>query len=76
MSYVDDYNDEHYDRVTLRVPKGTKAQWQRSAAWYGCSLNFFLTHCVTESPPMQRNKALNPHLQGSLSGGRNRSKSP
>lgn len=40
------YNDKAYDRITLAVPKGSKAVWQRFAGSKGKSLTQFIRELV------------------------------
>lgn len=37
--YKNRYNADHYERISLVVPKGVKAKWQERAKQEGKSLN-------------------------------------
>jgi hypothetical protein len=49
------YQQKSLDRVSVWVPKGTKAVWQAHAELMGESLTAFLTRAVMET--MQRDRA-------------------
>ena len=40
------YNDRVYERISLDVPKGTKATWKEHAERRGESLTQFVRKCV------------------------------
>ena len=46
---VDKYIKNNYDNVTLRVPKGRKAELQAHAEGQGESLNGFIVRAVDEA---------------------------
>lgn len=46
---VDKYIKNNYDNVTLRVPKGRKAELQAHAEGQGESLNGFIVRAVDET---------------------------
>lgn len=48
IKYISDYNNAHYERIYLRVPKGEKAVIQDAAKQAGQSLNDFILRCVRD----------------------------
>lgn len=42
------YNAENYERISLNVPKGKKAEYQKRAESAGKSLNQFIIDCIEE----------------------------
>lgn len=46
--YIDGYNREHYDRISVRVPKGVKAEWQEAAKGKGLSMSEMIARAVDE----------------------------
>lgn len=45
---VNAYNREHYERISLFVPKGEKAELKRYAKEHGESLNGFINRAIKE----------------------------
>lgn len=48
-TYVLKYEQEHYDKILVRIPKGTREVWKRFAGFEGISLNQFIVKCVNEA---------------------------
>lgn len=48
FKYVNEYQKEKYDRITVMADKGKKAQYQEAAKRAGMSLSSFIMHCVDE----------------------------
>lgn len=46
MRYIDDYNRENYEKVTLQVRKGVREIWRGYAARRGLSMTAYVTECV------------------------------
>ena len=46
VKYNNDYNKDHYDRVNLLVPKGTKTRWKQAAQIQGKNLSAFVFDLV------------------------------
>lgn len=47
-NYKNRYNDEHYDRINLSVPKGMKKVMRDMAADAGMTLNAYLLHLIAK----------------------------
>lgn len=48
FSYVNEYQKEKYDRITVMAGKGKKAEYQAAAKAAGMSLSAFIEMCVDE----------------------------
>lgn len=48
-TYVLKYEQEHYDKILVRIPKGSRSLWKRFAEFEGISLNQFIVKCVNEA---------------------------
>lgn len=48
MKYVNEYQKEKYDRITVMADKGKKAEYQEAAKKFGMSLSAFVMMCVEE----------------------------
>lgn len=48
FKYVNDYQKEKYDRITVMAEKGKKAEYQAAAKLQGKSLSAFVMQCVDE----------------------------
>ena len=46
QTYKDQYNREHYEQITLRVPIGTRARIAEAAAERGLSTNQYIVSLV------------------------------
>lgn len=46
QKYKDDYNLEHYDRVTIRLPKGQKDELKALATKKGLSVNGYVAYLI------------------------------
>ncbi len=46
MDYVNKYQKEKYDRITVMAAKGKKAEYQEAAQRQGLSLSAFIMACV------------------------------
>lgn len=46
--YVNEYQKEKYDRITVMATKGKKAEYQAAAKFKGMSLSAFIMACVDE----------------------------
>lgn len=46
VTYSNNYIKEHYDRVSMTIPGGTKDTWKAYAADLGMSMNAFIIYCV------------------------------
>lgn len=44
--YTNEFKKEHYDRITVLVPKGTKARWKAAAQRRGKSLSAYVFDLV------------------------------
>ena len=48
FAYVNNYQKEKYDRITVMAQKGKKARYQEAAKTAGMSLSAFVEMCVDE----------------------------
>lgn len=48
FNYVNNYQKEKYDRITVMAEKGKKAEYQAAAKLRGESLSNFIMKCVDE----------------------------
>ena len=48
FKYVNEYQKEKYDRITVMADKGKKAKYQEAAKEAGLSLSGFIMKCVDE----------------------------
>ena len=48
FDYINAYQKEKYDRITVMADKGKKAEYQAAAKLKGLSLSAFITECVDE----------------------------
>lgn len=48
FDYVNQYQKEKYDRITIMASKGKKAEYQAAAKLKGLSLSAFIMQCVDE----------------------------
>lgn len=48
FDYINAYQKEKYDRITVMAEKGKKAEWQAAAKLKGMSLSAFVMQCVEE----------------------------
>ena len=48
FAYVNEYQKEKYDRITIMAAKGRKAEYRAAAAKAGMSLSAFVEMCVNE----------------------------
>jgi len=48
MQKVREYNDKNYEKLTLMLSKGIKAEWKAEAKKRGMSLTRFVTEAVTQ----------------------------
>lgn len=48
FAYVNEYQKEKYDRITVMAGKGKKAEYQAAAKAAGMSLSAFIEMCVDE----------------------------
>lgn len=48
MQKVREYNDKNYEKLTLMLSKGIKAEWKAEAKKKGMSLTRFVTEAVTQ----------------------------
>lgn len=46
FKYVNDYQKENYDRITVMAKKGKKAEYQAAADLKGMKLSAFVQDCV------------------------------
>ena len=46
IAYVNQYQKEKYDRITVMAPKGTKDQIKKAADLKGVKLSAFVLDCV------------------------------
>lgn len=46
--YINEYQKEKYDRITVMAEKGKKAKYQEAAKKAGMSLSAFIAQCVDE----------------------------
>lgn len=55
FNYVNQYQKEKYDRITVMAKKGKKTQWQTAAKLKGLSLSAFVMQCVDEKIEEMKN---------------------
>ena len=48
FNYINEYQKEKYDRITIMASKGKKAEYQAAAKLKGMSLSAFIMSCVDE----------------------------
>lgn len=48
FAYINRYQKENYDRITLMVKKGKKAEYQEAAKQAGMKLSAFAEMCIDE----------------------------
>jgi translation elongation factor EF-Ts len=48
FNYVNQYQKENYDRITVMADKGKKAEYQAAAKSLNMSLSAFIMQCVDE----------------------------
>ncbi len=48
FAYINEYQKEKYDRITVMAAKGKKAEYKAAAAKAGMSLSAFVELCVNE----------------------------
>nr|DAO96029.1 MAG TPA: Alginate and motility regulator [Caudoviricetes sp.] len=48
FNYINEYQREKYDRITVMASKGKKAEYQTAAKQRGLSLSAFIMQCVDE----------------------------
>lgn len=48
FAYINEYQKEKYDRITVMASKGKKAEYQTAAKEAGMSLSAFVEMCVDE----------------------------
>lgn len=46
FEYINEYQKEKYDRITVMAAKGKKAEYQEAAKARGLSLSAFIMQCV------------------------------
>lgn len=56
FDYVNAYQKEKYDRITVMAEKGKKAKYQAVAKIKGVSLSAFIMKCVDEKIEEMNNK--------------------
>lgn len=52
MDYINAYNRQNYDRITVITPKGTRDQWAREAKKEKLSTSAFIMRCVNQTLKM------------------------
>jgi len=55
FDYVNQYQKEKYDRITVMADKGKKIEWQAAAKLKGLSLSAFVMECVNEKIESMKN---------------------
>lgn len=55
FNYVNQYQKEKYDRITVMANKGKKAEYQAAAKLKGMSLSAFIMFCVDEKIESMKN---------------------
>ncbi len=55
FNYVNQYQKEKYDRITVMAEKGKKAEYQAAAKLKGMSLSAFIMSCVDEKIESMKN---------------------
>lgn len=48
FNYINEYQKEKYDRITVMADKGKKEKYQKAAKEAGMSLSAFIMQCVDE----------------------------
>jgi hypothetical protein len=48
IQYMDNYNRENYEKITLQVKKGTRAEWRRYAEERDLSMVGFISKAVNK----------------------------
>lgn len=48
MDYINRYNQENYQKITLQVPKGTRDKWKDEAESRGQSMTAMIVEAVEE----------------------------
>ena len=48
FNYINEYQREKYDRITVMASKGKKAEYHAAAKQSGLSLSAFIMQCVDE----------------------------
>ena len=48
FKYVNEYQKEKYDRITVMATKGKKEEYQTASKLLGLSLSAFIMQCVDE----------------------------
>lgn len=56
FKYVNDYQKDKYDRITVMATKGKKQDYQAAAKLKGMSLSSFIMGCVDEKIKEMKNK--------------------
>ena len=46
IAYINNYQKEKYDRITVMAPKGTKEEIQKAADLKGKKLSAFVLDCI------------------------------
>ena len=46
LRYINEYQKQNYDRITVMAERGKKAQYQAAAKKQGLSLSAFVMQCV------------------------------
>ncbi len=54
--YVNEYQKQKYDRITVMADKGKKEQYQAAAKLRGMSLSAFVMQCVDDKIAEMQNK--------------------
>lgn len=44
--YITDYNNEHYDKLTIRLPKGQKEELKSLATKKGMSITGYVSYLI------------------------------
>lgn len=55
FKYVNDYQKEKYDRITVMAAKGKKEEYQAAAKLKGMKLSSFVQHCVEKELERMKN---------------------
>lgn len=55
FNYVNQYQREKYDRITVMADKGKKSEYQAAAKLKGMSLSAFIMSCVDEKIESMKN---------------------
>lgn len=55
FNYVNQYQKENYDRITIMAKKGKKAEYQAAAQLKGMKLSAFIMSCVDEKIESMKN---------------------